>query len=90
MADYKESNVSGTSWQRAVRVVVENPYGGIPSINFVEEKAINLDGNITTQLCSNLTTQFDAENPLHVDIYTKLNELYTLLREARDAEVSND
>ena len=90
MADYKESSVNGTSWQRAVRVVVENPYGGVSSINFVEEKAINLDGTITTQLCSNLITQFSGENPLHVEIYTKLNELYVLLREARDAEVSND
>ena len=87
MADYKESTVSGTSWQRAVRVVVENPYGGTPSINFVEERAVNLGGEITTQLCANLTTQFSSENQLHTDIYTKLNELYVLLREDRDAEV---
>lgn len=86
MADYKESSVNGTSWQRAVRVVVENPYGGVPSINIVEEKAINLDGTITTQLCANLTTSFDSDNPLHVAIYTKLNELYTILREARDSQ----
>lgn len=85
MADYKESSVAGTSWQRAVRVVVENPYGGAPSVNIVEEKVINLGDSVITKLCGNLTTTFDPDNPLHMTIYEKLNELYVALREARDA-----
>lgn len=83
--DYKESSIAGTSWQRAVRVVVENPYGGVPSVNIVEEKAINLGDSVITNLCGNLSTSFDAANPLHMAIYEKLNELYVVLREARDA-----
>lgn len=83
--DYKESSVAGTSWQRAVRVVVENPYGGVPSINIVEEKAVNLGDGVITNLCGNLTTVFNPEDALHMAIYEKLNELYVVLREARDA-----
>lgn len=87
MADYKESSVAGTSWQRATRVVIENPYGGTPSVNIVEEKAINLGEQVISNLSGNLSTQFDAENQLHMAIYEKLNELYVILREARDAAV---
>ncbi len=40
--DYKEQTISGKEWQRCVRVVIENPYGGKPSINFIEEKPLSL------------------------------------------------
>lgn len=84
MSDYKESTIAGTSWQRACRVVVENPLNGTPSILFVEEQAINLGEQVISNLSGNLSTQFDAENQLHMAIYEKLNELYVILREARD------
>lgn len=85
MSDYKESTVAGTSWQRCVRVVIENPYGAGPSINFVEEKAVNLGDGVLTNLCGNVSTQFDAQNAEHVAIYTALNNLYMALAQARDA-----
>lgn len=89
MADYKESAITGSKWQRAVRVVVENPYNGQPSINFVEEEVISLgDGTVVTKLVANLTDSFVATDVLHQELYTKLNELYVRLREARDASIS--
>jgi hypothetical protein len=54
--DYKQSNETGTSWQRCTSLVVLNPLAGdttllpgqpsIPTIFFSEEKIINLGGEI--------------------------------------------
>ena len=82
--NYKESEITGQKWTRAVRVQIDNPINSTPSILFVEEEAINLGAKVITNLSGNLYTQFAPENPLHLEIYTKLNELYILLREARD------
>jgi hypothetical protein len=83
--NYNETAASGTSWQRAVRTVIENPYGGQPYLIFVEEKIYTLDdGKIIREPVANLQTSFDVANQLHLDIYMKLNELYTILREERD------
>ena len=84
MADYKETTVSGTTWTRALRVQVDNPYGGIPAIMFTEEEVTKIGEKNISQLSANLSCSFDSAVQLHVDIYTKLNELYVLLREARD------
>lgn len=83
--NYNESIISGTKWQRAFRVIVDNPYNGIPTINFLEEEAINFDGKVLTNPIANVDCTFDPNNPLHAEIYIKLNELYTVLREARDS-----
>lgn len=98
--DYKESAVSGTSWQRAVRVVVENPYNGAPSINFVEEKAINLGDKVITQPIANLSCPFDPQATFpgldpstglpvgrditHAEVYVLLFSLYMDLAKKRD------
>lgn len=86
--NYNESTVAGTKWTRACRVVVENPLNAAPSILIVEEDAINLDERVICNLSGNLSTTFDVENPLHLTIYEKLNELYMLLREARDTAIA--
>lgn len=87
--NYKQSEVTGTQWQRAIRVVIENPFGGVPSINFVEETATQLGDSVITQPCSNLTCDFDVSNPAHVEIYDKLNALYMALAEIRDSAQSS-
>lgn len=87
MADYKETTVTGSKWQRAVRVVIDNPYNCLPSILFVEEELINTGDMIIPRLCSNLSAVFDPKNEIHIEIYTKLNELYILLREERDNQI---
>ena len=90
MADtpnYKETEVAGQAWQRAVRVVIENPYQGLPFITYVEEKVYNIGEKSITEPVANLGVGFNLEDQLHVDIYTKLNELYTVLRDQRDNPV---
>lgn len=90
MPNYKESEITGSKWQRAVRVQIDNPLDKTSSILFVEEEAINIGDRVITNIVSNLQCQMDVTNPIHVEIYTKLNELYVSLREARDTEVVND
>ena len=40
MPNYKESPVTGTQWIRSHSVQLNNPYQGIPTITFLEEKII--------------------------------------------------
>ena len=37
MPDYKETNVTGTQWQRCNQIHIDNPTGGVPMITFAEE-----------------------------------------------------
>lgn len=46
MPDYKEQNVAGKVWQRANRIVIENPYGGQPFANICEQKAVEFAGQV--------------------------------------------
>lgn len=85
--DYKETAITGKSWRRASRVIIDNPLGGTPSVMFVEDEAINTGTDTITRPVANLSSVFDPANSLHVAIYNKLNELYTLLREERDARI---
>jgi len=55
MADYKESTVSGTSWQRTNQIVIINPSGGTPTVIYNEETAINLGDRTITTPCGNLS-----------------------------------
>lgn len=41
--NYQHSNVTGESWTRAKRIVIENPLGETPVAKFVEEKVVNVD-----------------------------------------------
>lgn len=69
MPNYKEADIAGTKWQRAVRVVVENPYEGTPSITFVEEEAINTGSEVSevvTRVVGNLSCQFNPESEFPV------------------------
>lgn len=85
--NYSESSVSGTSWKRAVRVLVENPLGGAPALTIIEEEAISLNGKNITRPVANLNVQFDQNNPLHLQAYSVLNAIYIEEREKRDAAV---
>mgnify|MGYP000897593661 CR=1 FL=1 len=99
MPDYNEATVSGKEWQRACRVVIENPYGGVPSINFIEETAVLVNEKFIATPCSNIVEQFDpakeielrdANNGLTGEkvsygmLYVILNSLYRQLAEQRD------
>ena len=86
--NYRESTVSGSQWTRAVRVVVENPYGQTPSLMFLEEEISILGDKQIKQNVANLYSQFDPENEDHVTLYTLLNAEYVKVREARDAAIA--
>lgn len=76
MSNYQQTSITGESWIRAVRVVLENPLIGTPAATFVEERAINLGsetlvrphGNLVEPFIAsgdgaNLTETFDLLNP---------------------------
>lgn len=42
--NYQYSAVTGESWLRAKRIVIDNPLNGIPSVKFVEERVVNIAG----------------------------------------------
>lgn len=53
MADYKETTVSGTAWQRAQMIIISNHLGQVPSVTYQEEEIVALDtGNIQRPLGS--------------------------------------
>ena len=100
MSNYKQTTVSGETWQRAARVVVENPLNATPSILIVEEEAIVLGDKTITNVCGNLSCAFDPEatfpaidpatdEPVgrditHGEVYALLNSLYMDLAKKRD------
>lgn len=85
MTDYKQSEVTGTTWTRAGRVMIDNPLGGTPSILFAEEEATNLGTRTITNLVGNICVQMDPANPKHLAAYNAINEIYIEERERRDA-----
>lgn len=100
MANYKETEVLGTQWTRANQITINNPFASTPSINFSEEKIIQLGGSTVSQTVNGLNTSFNAtstfpildpntleptgETKSHMDIYTLLFSLYIDLATKRD------
>lgn len=74
MADYKESTVSGTAWQRARLVQINNERGTVPAITFVEERIVVLDddrslSNDVSQLVESYDAakEFDLYDPVTLE-----------------------
>ena len=42
--NYQYSTVTGESWLRAKRIVIDNPLNGVPAVKFVEERVVNIAG----------------------------------------------
>jgi len=87
--NYKQTTVSGDSWVRATRVVIENQLDGIPSINFVEEQVVNIGAEqikrLVSNVCTSMTDQtatFPLVNPatgLATGTTASYGEIYVLL-----------
>lgn len=61
MADYKETSVTGSSWQRCHQVVVDNRRTATPSIRFDEERITALDdGDTVRRDLGTLVVPYDA------------------------------
>ena len=53
MADYKETSISGTAWQRAQMIIISNHLGQLPTVTYQEEAIISLDdGHIQKPLAA--------------------------------------
>ena len=62
MPNYKESEIVGSQWTRAFRVVIENHYDKPSSIVFMEEKLLNTGEDIVKlPLDSTLVEYFNPE-----------------------------
>jgi hypothetical protein len=84
--NFNEVALSGTSWERTGRVIIENPLGQAPSLMTVEEYAEPArDGGTKCTPFGNLTLTFNPNNAKHVLLYTTMNEIIVELRTARDA-----
>lgn len=75
MADYNEQTLTSKMWQRACRIVIENPLGEMPTVNYVEEEVIQLpDGTTKHRLLGNLPFKFDDPMKLVTMINVETNE----------------
>ncbi len=60
MADYKESIIDGTTWQRCRQIVIDNPRGEVPSVRFDEEEVLALaDGREIKRSLGTLALPFN-------------------------------
>lgn len=65
MSNYKQSTVTGDSWVRAKRVVIENSLDGTPAITFIEEQVISTaQGIAPIKEVGCVCEPFDATNAL--------------------------
>lgn len=62
--NYKQTAITGESWTRASRVLIENPLDDNSSIRFIEDRVINLgeSGKFSTSAVSVLTERLTEEN----------------------------
>lgn len=60
MADYKQTEVQGTQWVRAKRVIVDNPYMQQPTATFIEEMIINTANGILNVPYGHVTVPIDV------------------------------
>lgn len=64
MPDYKQTAVTGTSWQRAWRVECENPLNGKREVIFHEEQVLNAAGQQIRTPVGSLRVPLTADNAL--------------------------
>jgi hypothetical protein len=100
MPNYKESSATGSIWQRAYQVSIDNRYGITPAVTFYEEEVIDIGTTNITKHVGHLVEPFDDPsktfNLLHpvtgdvigtatyMDIYVMLSSLYLDLATKRD------
>lgn len=76
MPNYQQSDVSGVSWKRASRIVLENPINSPGGVLIVEEVAMDLgDGTTLTNPVGNLGTVFQPG--ALINLYNPLTGLPT-------------
>jgi hypothetical protein len=100
MANYRESNISGTAWTRARRVIINHPVEGGSTIHFQEEQAIQTPAGVTTIPADVVVDTFDPARDIalldpttgqptgqtlsEAVVYLALYSKYMALAQARD------
>lgn len=82
--NYSETDISGKSWKRVYQITINNPLDNRAHLVMREQEVINIGDRKIYQDCGTLYREFSTESELDMAIYEKLNELYVLLRKARD------
>lgn len=101
MLNYKESSIAGQQFERAYKIEISNPLGGMPSIRYSEETAVVLPTQTVTTHTGTMdesfgdgTTAFPLLNPTddsvigqahYVDLQVILYSLHRFLAARRDA-----
>jgi hypothetical protein len=105
MPNYKESNVSGVSWQRCHIVTIQNQLELSKKIDFQEEQVIDINGKIYHEWVAGCSKDYDAnasfpiidpttgletgQTMSHQDLYLALYSLYIQTATERDEENQN-
>jgi len=100
MPNYKESDVSGTAWQRCHTVTIQNQLDTTKKVEFQEEQVISIGGKIYHEWVKGCSKDYDASasfpilNPqtnaetgqtmTHEELYVALYSLYMLTAADRD------
>jgi hypothetical protein len=89
MSNYLASVIAGDSWQRSVRVIIDNQYEVVPQIHFMEEKIFIIDGEKVIkplgsilETLSDPTTEFPLVNPQTgeaLGVNSSYQEVYVIL-----------
>jgi hypothetical protein len=67
MVNYNETTITGESYQRTNRIIIENPYQGAPVILFEEQKIFNLgDGEVIQKPIGILHVDFDPSEEISI------------------------
>lgn len=64
MADYKETTVNGTSWQRAQMIHISNHLGQLPTVTYQEEEILALDTGNIQRLVGQISCTIDPESSI--------------------------
>ena len=73
MADYKETTINGTAWQRAQLIIMSNHLGQLPTVTYQEEQILALDGGNIQKPLGQLSYTIDPLDEIElVDVETLL------------------
>lgn len=61
MSNYNQTTIAGQAWLRCHRIVIENPYTGVPAATFMEERLIELPSETLQRSAGLLVEPFTVD-----------------------------
>lgn len=65
-----------TIHKRAFSIHIDNPYSGIPSCTFQQERVVEVDGEIIKEAIGELKVDFDPTDTRALELYNMLKDYY--------------